>query len=105
MITPEAATYAEKLHQAALAGDPIDADELALLRRLFKLGPVVWQWTEAWGNAKARMIMGVQKNADGTGFLPLRPGDIPRKCNYCGTKIKHYPHSHSKAEHDRGPLF
>lgn len=100
MITPEAATYGQKLYEAALAGKTIGKDEFKLLRLLFKIGPAVWQWLQPWDQPGARMIMGVQKNPDGTAFLPLHPGDPPHWCKYCETRVTIYPHSHSKADYD-----
>jgi hypothetical protein len=59
----------------------------------------VWQWTAPWSDPATKMVMGRQKNEDGTGFKALEAGDAPRYCEYCDDMVTVYPHSHTKAEY------
>lgn len=62
---------------------------------------VIWAWDLPWLHPDARMIMGVQKNPNGTGYKQLNPGDEPRLCPLCNAVVSDYPHTHTKAERDK----
>jgi hypothetical protein len=62
---------------------------------------VIYAWNLPISHPDAVMFMGVQKNANGTGYKKLEVGDEPRHCEYCNKVVTNYPHTHTEADWDK----